>query len=176
MTEEVKNKKPLIPKSIQPFIIRAVALFMGWKLLYIFLLRPYEMPDAQLTRWVQKGAVWLLSLFYSNVGEEGSSILLNGVKSVNIAHQCNGLELIVLYIGFILCIPTKFVRMVGYIVIGTIVIHALNVVRAAILADMYYKQHAMAHFAHHYAFKLVIYFVVFLGWMMYVKKMKKNEA
>ena len=165
-----------IPKNVLRFLIRAAVLVIIWELLYNFVLRPAGIPDDQLTRAVQLGGMKVLSWFYNDVGEDGSIVILNGKKAVSIARQCNGLELIVLYLGFILCLPSTFKRMISFSVVGLFVIYVLNVVRTALLAAMYDHNHSLTDFAHHYVFKIIIYAVVFLGWVLYTKKDKKHES
>lgn len=171
MSLSIKN---VLPKSAKPFVIRALVLFIGWKLLYHLLLEKIGIPDEQLTAAVQTGTIKLLTPFFNSVTPQNTSIVINGVKSVNIAPECNGLELIVLYIGFILCLPSNWKKMSAYILIGSVVIYLLNLVRTALLAVMYYKSHSMTEFAHHYAFKIIIYAVVFAGWLLYVRKGKAD--
>ncbi|HEY9176655.1 MAG TPA: archaeosortase/exosortase family protein [Flavipsychrobacter sp.] len=171
--DKIKNS---IPENVRPFVIRAAILIAAWELLYNFVLKPSGIPDDQLTRIVQLGAMKLLSFFYTDIGEDGNVIVLNGGKAVSIARQCNGLELIVLYLGFILCLPTNAKRMILFGVIGTLIIYILNIIRTALLAAMYDVNHSMTDFAHHYVFKIIIYAVVFLGWVLYMKKPKQHEA
>lgn len=168
--------KETIPANVLRFLVRALLLVVAWELLYNFLLKPSGIPDNQLTRLVQVGAIKMLSWFYTNVGEDGSAIILDGKKAVSIARQCNGLELIVLYLGFIICLPSAFKRMLIFSVVGLTVIYILNVIRTALLAAMYHHDHSLTNFAHHYVFKIIIYAVVFLGWMLYMKQNKKNES
>ncbi|MBW7914682.1 MAG: hypothetical protein H3C54_13510, partial [Taibaiella sp.] len=66
----ISKIKNAIPENIRPFIIRAAILIIVWELLYNFVLRPSGIPDDQLTRIVQVGAVKLLSFFYTNIGED----------------------------------------------------------------------------------------------------------
>ncbi|MCB9046083.1 MAG: archaeosortase/exosortase family protein [Chitinophagales bacterium] len=166
--------KDAIPASVRPFLLRATIAVIIWELGYNFVLRPLGFPDHQLTVAVQYGAVKLLSLFYNDVVPYRSYIMLNGEKAVSIARQCNGLELIALYLGFIICLPTKTKRMLTFGIAGTIIIYVLNIIRAALLAVMYNQSHSMTEFAHHYVFKIAIYLVVFFGWVLYIKKPKSD--
>lgn len=172
----VDKVKAIVPESVRPFLLRALILLVAWNLTYHLWLKPAGVPDNQLTKVVEYGTVKLLSLFYDDVYEFEDTVYINGVNAVNIAPECNGLELIVLYLGFILCMPTNWKRMTVFSIVGSIVIYALNLVRSALLAAMYYVSHSMTDFAHHYAFKIVIYGVVFAGWMLYIKKPKKGEV
>lgn len=171
--DKVKEK---IPAHVRPFLIRGIILVVVWELLYNFVLKPTGIPDDQLTRLVQLGAMELLSWFYTSVTDYGNKIIIDGNLAVGIAHQCNGLELIALYIGFILCIPTSLKRMLAFITLGTIAICILNVIRTALLAAMYNHDHSLTDFAHHYVFKIIIYAAVFGGWVLYVKKPRKHET
>lgn len=173
MLETIKER---IPANVRKFLLRAAVLIIGWELIYNFWLKPLGIPDNQLTQVVQFGGAKLLSLFYNDISTEGNAILIEGRKVVRIAHQCNGLELIILYLGFILCIPTNIKRMLAFSIVGTAIIYILNVIRTAILAVMYDYQHSMTDFAHHYLFKIIIYAVVFAGWVLYVKKPKSHVA
>ena len=76
-----------IPANVRPFLLRAAILVVVWELLYNFVLMPAGIPDDQLTRLVQVGAMKVLSFFYTEVGEDGSKIILNGNDAVSIAIQ-----------------------------------------------------------------------------------------
>ena len=168
--QQIKKIQEVLPANIRKFFIRALILIVGWNLLYHLLLKPALIPDGQLTDLIVWGTVKVLSIFHSDVTNVGHNIYLYGVRSVNIDHQCNGLELIVLYIGFILCLPSSFKKMFSYAMVGIVVICFLNMLRCGALAWMFLNMRSVADFAHHYAFKLIIYAVVFYGWVLYSKK------
>lgn len=170
--DKTKAKKIPIPANITKLLIRAVILFSAWGILYYLFLEPIGIPDNQLTAFVVWGTVKTLALFFNEVVAHGSSIFIHGIQSVNIANSCNGLELIALYIGFILIVPSTFKRMLSFILVGSITITFLNIVRCALLAWMYLHDMNLADIAHHYIFKLTIYAVVFYGWMLYSKSIK----
>lgn len=162
----------IVPAKARPFIIKALALVIGWNLLYHLLLSPLGIPDTQLTAAVQYGTAKILSVFYADVAQHGPSIFINGVQSINIAPQCNGLELIVLYLGFILCIPSDIRKTILFALAGIAGIYILNILRCSLLGWMYYADYSIADFAHHYAFKMVVYAAVFYGWVLYTRKPK----
>jgi len=168
--EQAKKIQKIVPRSIIKFFIRGLILSVGWNLLYHLLLKPAQTPDNQLTAFVQWGAIKILSLFNHGVYGVGRSVFIRGVQCINIDPQCNGLELIIMYIGFLFCLPTNKKKMVAYALTGTLVICILNMVRCAALAWMYLHMEAsIVDFAHHFAFKLTIYAVVFYGWLLYSK-------
>lgn len=127
-------------------------------------------PDNQLTAFIEWGCIKMLSLFVASVHGVGHSVFVGNVQCVNIDPQCNGLELIVLYIGFLFCLPSNRWKMLGYAMVGTLVICVLNMMRCAALVWMFLHMNMnVVDFAHHFAFKLIIYAVVFYGWLLYSK-------
>jgi exosortase/archaeosortase family protein len=61
-------------------------------------------------------------------------------------------------------------------VVGVSSIIVLNIIRCALLAWMYYQQMSVADFAHHYAFKLIIYACTFWGWYLYSKQLRNKRV
>jgi exosortase/archaeosortase family protein len=162
----------ILPANIRPILVRGILLVVGWTLLYKYVLAPSGIPDNQLSKLVQLGTAELLSWFYPNVTQSGTVVFIDGIASVSIGHQCNGLELNALFVGFMLCFPSSFKKILIYTLAGFVAIYLLNVIRCAVLAVMYINHNDLTDFAHHYAFKLVIYAVVFYGWVLYSKKPK----
>lgn len=159
-----------MPAKARIFLFRAILLVGGWNLLYLLILKPLGIPDTQLTYAVQHGTGYLLGQLGNIISYETNGIYIDGIRSINIAPQCNGLELIVLYLGFLLCFPARTGKLIAYALPGTVMIYILNVLRCALLAYMYHNNHPLTDFAHHYAFKLVVYGFVFGGWILYTRK------
>jgi exosortase/archaeosortase family protein len=168
---EQKQQKA-IPKGVAKFITKAIVIFIAWQLLYDLILQPSGIPDKALTQVVLSGTVQMLSVFYSSVQQVGNSILIGGKPSINIEDACNGLELIALYLGYLIILPSNWKRMASYILIGVVAIYFLNIVRCSLLAYLFQHDISTANFAHKYAFKLVVYAFVFAGWMSYSKNVK----
>lgn len=159
-----------IPPGLRKFILRGAILFIVWRLLYELLLKPAGIPDNQLIQLVLWGTHKMLAPFYSDLTIQGYSLLIGGKTAVTIATACNGLELMVLYVGFLLCFPGTLKRLLLFITGGVLLTIFLNMVRCAVLAMMFYNNYELADFMHHYLFKLAIYGVNFYLWILYSKK------
>lgn len=159
-----------LPRGLKQFLIRAILLFVGWRLAYYFILEPTDFPDKQLIDLVVDGTFQVLTFVYDQLAIQGDTIWVNGRPTLTVAKACNGLELIVLYLGFLFCLPTNAKRLIAFVIAGPLIIYGLNVLRCAALAVMFYNNHYLADFAHHYIFKLVIYAIVFGLWIWYSKK------
>jgi exosortase/archaeosortase family protein len=189
----LKNK---IPFQIRLFLGKALLFFIVWKIVYGVLSFRSNTLDNILTLHVADASVWTLNNlttmsgfstseeianeFYGGdkIEYKSSSIYHNGYRVLNIADACNGLELIVLYIGFIVCMPSKVARKAYYIILGAIVIDAVNILRCVGLIYLREYYQVYFHFAHHYLFKIMVYSVTFLMWWYFSRKinLKQNEV
>ncbi|MEI8279828.1 MAG: archaeosortase/exosortase family protein [Bacteroidota bacterium] len=174
MIKKIKEQFYNLPIGVRLFLKRALLFFIGWKLLYYLVLNPTHIPDKWITDLTASGAAWVISLFHFSTRVEykvlRDNVFMNGRNVLGIAHDCNGLELFVLYIGFLLCIPTNYKRQFAFTLMGIIEILVLNIFRCVGLVTMTYYGNHWVNFAHHYAFKMVIYLVIFLMWVLYSKK------
>lgn len=174
-----------VPVSIRKFLIRGLLFFISWKALYILYIGPRGMWDEQLTQatGLQTAATLNLvratDLFSASKertqrlpGDEKqfgsvykSTLQYDGVPVLYIFDSCNGLELLVLYAGFILCYPARGRRKAVFLLAGTPLIFYINVFRCVALAFVALLKPAYLDFAHHYLFKIIVYLsILFLWW------------
>ena len=183
------NKWDKVPVAVKRFILRAAAILIAWKILYLAFLLPHRVLDNPISYAVATGTTWLLntsthSSAYYDKSETGNiptdngfapatleNIYFHGRNIVSIEDGCNGLELIVLYIGFIVCMPAATKRKVNFIITGTILIYVVNVIRCAGVAYiiLYYPKYA--DFAHHYVFTFIVYGLIIAMWLIFSKKL-----
>lgn len=184
-----------IPLPIRLFLGKALLFFIAWKVIYGVFLLDSNTIDNVLTNHVGTSSVYVLNNLtpmsgfiakeeiYSEVlaGETeehlSSAIYHNGYKVLDIAQACNGLELLVLYIGFIVCMPSNIKRKLLYIGIGVLLLDSVNILRCVGLIYLREYFHAYFEFAHHYIFKIMIYTATFLIWVRFSRKIQlKNES
>jgi exosortase/archaeosortase family protein len=175
-----------MPADVERILLRALVIFVAWKLLYHLALYPARVPDRQLTEATARSTGWLYTHLISNTAASvrdvslpeftKSTLLINNEAAIGIADGCNGLEIHILYVGFLLCIPASRTKMLSYIILGMTGIYILNVFRCFGLAWLYNNQYSIANFAHHYLFKMIIYLAVFLTWTSYSRKYFKNAV
>lgn len=94
---------------------------------------------------------------------------------MHIADGCNGLELYILYLGFLVAIPSSVKRKLFYGVFGALVIYLVNMFRCVGLAYMAIYWRDQFDFAHHYLFKVIVYGTIFLLWMGFAEKTFKSD-
>ena len=192
---KLNSLKNEIPLPIRLFLGKALLFFVLWNVIYIGFLSDSKILDYPLTTHVGEASTEILNRFSSMSGfkdvrserttiyegeyitQESSEIYHNGKSILHIADACNGLELLVLYIGFIVCMPSRFWRKVKYIVLGVIFLDFINITRCIGLIYLREYYELYFNFAHHYLFKITIYGVTFLLWMLFARKIHfKNET
>lgn len=188
-----KKKWLQIPASIRRMVILGTILLAGWKTMYTLWLEPKRILDRPLTIMVSTQTAGLMQFLwpagnYDVLSEnqfrstqptgdiEHMFILKNGKPTISIADNCNGLELMVLYAAFIVCMPGKAGRKWAFILLGIPLIHLANLGRCIGLVGMHLQWPGLFDFAHHYLFKIMVYAISFGLWVAYLKPItNRNE-
>ena len=178
------NKKD---ESLKYFFIKIIILALSMKLLHLFILGPSRIPDQFLTDLVTIGTVHLTNfinfLHYpvSWMSNAYNSATTNGITKQGVCFfliddTCNGLEIMFIYIGILLFLPTSSItRKIIFITGGLIVLIVANIVRCTALLWLYLFHHPYFDINHHYIFTFIMYTIIIAGWLLYLKKSPKNE-
>lgn len=185
---EIKSIWQEIPQTIQRFIKRAFVFFIVWKVVYMLILYPANIPDKQLRHATSWGTVQLLKWKYPEstfgiqskvmtdtifrITTESDIIFKDNKKVLGIADPCNALELYILYISFLFCFPEKIYRTIYFLIVGVLVIYIVNILRCFGVAWLNIQHSYVTEIAHHYVFKLAEYAAIFGLWMLYLRKQK----
>lgn len=174
-------------------MIKGLIIFLVWKSLYTFFLLPGRVIDKPLTDRVGRHVVVLMNKFAEgnpfNAREESKSIIYEGEQSFGtqtilyyediplsgIGDPCNGLEVFVLHLGFILAFPASFSRKAFFIPAGIVIIYAANIARFIGLIWLIWVKPGMLEFAHDYLYKGVIYLMIFLIWVAFTRNQSLEE-
>jgi exosortase/archaeosortase family protein len=198
----LSEKWKQIPRPVKLFLLQSIFLFIAWKAIYLTILLPNRVLDRPLTYAVTIGAVGTLngatrSHDYAAIGathpkkdaggrttgwEDTMDIYSHQVRALSIADACNGLELMVLYAGLIICLPSRPFRKAVFIGTGILLIEVLNVIRCTGLVLLFQHRPEYVDFSHHYLFSLLIYGAIFWLWWLFsrdpgfAKKLKLNAT
>lgn len=191
---KITNAIKQIPSPVKTFLWRALMFFLIWEFVYNVFLLPTRVVDIPLTSFVGNYTASLINIlrgdnlaycetvseYVYNEGEvylSGKAVVFLGSnRLIGIADECNGLNLVVLFIGFIVVYPSRvFIKLI-YAVIGLIAITLINILRCAGLGLIHNSYPSLTDFAHHYAFKIITYLAIFYMWYWFVKLTSKIEA
>jgi exosortase family protein XrtF len=182
-----QDKWHKVPLSVRRFILRAAIVLVVWKLLYLLFLLPARTLDRPLSHAVAHGATamlnritgtrdyWALSERGNVITDDGPTnmplddIYFRGKNIVSVEDGCNGLELFVLYTGFILCMPATWRRKLYFTLGGIVLIYIVNIIRCAGIAYMTIYYPKQAGFAHHYVFTFIVYGIIIGLWILFAR-------
>jgi exosortase/archaeosortase family protein len=207
-----------VPGPVKLFLLKGSALFFVWKLMYLGFLLPNRLLDRPLTHFVGVGTVATLNLFTHSseysvkseaderivgvdrvaIREEVERLYRGPDRILSIADVCNGLEVMVLYAGFIFCWPAGpsargsnrqpgdgtdtrqtavagassvvWLRKFKFLACGFALILLLNIFRCAALAIISQHKPEYVDFYHHYLFTFIIYGVIFWLWYLFTQR------
>jgi exosortase/archaeosortase family protein len=172
-----------IRNPIIAFFVKLIALAVVWQSCYNLFLKPIRVPDNWLTNIVTAGSGLWIKLFMApshnitwTINNPGSFIQDNGRMILSIYDVCNGLDIIVIYLAFIILLPSTFRRKLIFSVAGIAVIVLSNIIRCVSLYWIYVHYHSSFDFNHHYVFTILMYLVIFGGWLLFIKKQKGYET
>lgn len=173
-----------VPEFVRYFLIRASIIFICWTIIYQIFLLPKRIIDKPLSQLTAKATNFVYNLFNPgssrivetlNEGNFKSVFYIHGERAIGIADGCNGLELFILFAGYLFCLREATKKKLIYLVSGIAIIFTLNILRCVMLAWLNLHYINFADFAHHYLFKLIVYGVIFYIWLLYSKRSFQYE-
>lgn len=171
-----------ILKEYKPFLLFLVKFFLSYLLLttiYHYYLSQYDTKKFEtddftkiLSHQVVKSLHFVDNEVYSepNITESSVNVYYKKKWVVRIIEGCNALSVIILFISFVIAFSGKLKQTVLFLLFGSLIIHAFNVVRIASLCLAIYHLPNYSKFLHDVMFPLVIYGLVFILWIVWVNK------
>lgn len=103
-------------------------------------------------------------------------LYMNNEYLASIIEGCNSLSIIILFIAFIVAFAQNFKKTALYILAGSVLIYGVNIIRIVILAILLFHYPEQEKLLHGVVFPAIIYGMVFLLWMLWVKKLVPNQT
>ena len=163
---EFKNQQTLSP--LTRFLIKVSAIYIIWYLIYDY----YLLPDGRLDAFLSLSGVNLaggiLNIFGWDIYSEARVLAITGTNGVEIQNGCNGLELIGLYMGFIIAFPGGPIqkRMI-FLAGGILLLFVANVFRIMIFALSIYYVPTFWEQVHTYSSYFIFYPIVLTLWYIW---------
>ncbi len=157
------------------FFILAALLYLGWYLLYEFLIHPHGTLDRMLIDALTWSGGVLLQwsgheLLPEPAFDNNRYIGVQGGSFLWIGDPCNGLNVMAVFLIFLLAFPGPTAHKGWYAILGILSIHLVNAIRVAVLAHVVTINYEYLNFNHDLVFYVVVYGWVFLLWYIWVKK------
>ena len=187
LLQKLKNKKGelVFNKKVTYFFIKLFALFSLWFVCYTLFLRPGRIIDRPLTNFLTASVTKCINVlspssltpisWSENPVRPCTHLTLNNIPIFDIFDICNGIDLMFIYLGVLFLLPYPLKRKIIYGAGGVVAIIVLNIIRIFSLYFIYIYHRRVFDFSHHYLFTLLMYVLIFYGWLLFVKKSRGYE-
>ena len=160
------------------FLLVYIVLTVGYKFYLQFSDGSLYYPD-YLTHLVAKQSEAVLdSLGYNaevlpHPTEPSMKLVVNGKYLARVIEGCNAVSVIVLFLSFIVAFSGKPKATFFYILSGSVLIYAVNLIRIVLLTMGLYHYPQHEEILHSVVFPAIIYGMVFLLWIIWVNRFSK---
>lgn len=133
-------------------------------------------PDF-FTHLVARQSAAILSAFgyipYLENSEQAGGVLMSiRGYAVNIVEGCNSISVIVLFVSFVISFAQNFKKTFLFLLSGMVLIYIVNLFRISLLIIALYKYPQYQEILHEIVFPAIIYGMVFLLWIIWVRTIK----
>jgi exosortase family protein XrtF len=164
------------------FLGKFLAIYFIGNIVYGIYVESFVTKPDTVTQAVSYQTVKLLNLcgYQSSAADHASepkvAIKNNGVVVLSVFEGCNGLNVVIVFIAFLVAFGGPPKKMVIFLFIGVITIHFINLLRIAVL--FYLAQHNTQQFYyfHKYFFTATLYLVVFGLWAIWVIRFNERKG
>lgn len=167
-------------KAIIQFLLRFFGVYIVLTALYSWYLKSNQQTDvifscAPITKTVANQSKTIVELFGYDVelsqsfGELSVLFAINQHTVAKIVEGCTAVSVMILFLAFIIAFKGRLKQTVIFGVIGLLAIYFANIFRIAVLAIGIYHYPEYTDFLHGVVFPGIIYGMVFLLWVIWVK-------
>ena len=163
-------------KAILFFLLKFIGLYIVLNTVYGLWIEHYAPLPDPVTKGVTHHTAALLSLAHENVtiGEALNSpnvpLRQNGQTVVSVFEGCNSLNVMIVFVSFILAFTGTIKKTVVFGVAGIVLIYIFNLFRVGLLFYIAKYWPDNLYFFHKYLFTGLLYAMVFLLWYFWVTR------
>ena len=145
--------------------------------MYGLYVESFDLADP-ITYWVTVQSAQVIGWFADGIGVSNHEtlstvIIFNNAHSVlSVYEGCNGINVMVVFLSFLLAFPGWSKKMYWFAPMGLILIYISNIGRIVLLYLVSESLPNLYYFTHKYVFTAIIYLVVFVLWYVWVVLMK----
>ena len=170
-------------------VVRFIVLFLGSYLVltglyagYLHLSKSGNYPPDYITNLVARQSSTLIGSFgydaaiVPHEAQPTMKLFVEGQYLARIIEGCNAVSIIILFIAFVIAFAENLKKTALFIFAGAVLIYAINVIRITILAIALYKYPDQENLLHGVVFPGIIYGMVFVLWMLWVRMLSKKKS
>jgi exosortase family protein XrtF len=157
------------------FLGKFLILYFVGNLIYGVYVSSFRPQPDPLTNQVTNQTSWILNLLgYQNRTEDhlikpSTFIEYQDKKILSVYEGCNGLNVMIIFVAFILSFGPLTKTTLWFIPLGLLTIHVSNLGRIIFLFLVTLEFPRALYITHKYLFTGIIYFIVFVLWLGWIK-------
>jgi exosortase family protein XrtF len=173
----IKEFKPTIF-----FLLKFVGIYVVGNFLYGAYVTAYEPSPDPVTHWVSDHtAVVLTACGWPTVTQDRedkptTKLVHDGKNILAVYEGCNGINVIIIFVAFLIAFGPLSRSLLWFIPVGILIIHIMNLGRITLLFWVAIYRKEYLYFTHKYFFTAILYVVVFLLWMWWVRKFSSKKV
>lgn len=161
------------------FLAKFIGLYLVLNVAYGFYLDASKGHADVMTQWVTEQTATIIDTYIDEIStgpkQDLKSIFIykGSTAILSVYEGCNGLNVMVIFVSFLIAFGKIGKRMLWFIPLGIVVIHIFNLLRIILLFHVTISMPDFLYFSHKYLFTAFIYIAVFGMWALWI--MKVNE-
>ena len=169
-------------KGLIKFLAFAFLLLFGW----VFFASIFPSAVADLHYFVIRPQADICAYFLRSIGYElvqdymvadcEATLAFPDHGFICIGKGCSGLELFLLFFGFIFLMKGRIIDKLWFVPLGTLAILVLNIIRIIALSVIYYHRPEYLEFNHKYTFVIIVYGAIFGLWVLWINKFANRTS
>jgi exosortase family protein XrtF len=164
------------------FLFVFLAVYLAGNVIYGLYVEYYKPGADPVTVSITEQSVLILDAVgqpaTSTVEETSPYVLLMRDQRLvlRVFEGCNGINVMVIFLAFVLAFGGRAKRMIPYLVFGLVTIHVANLCRILLLYHTALYRPILFYYFHKYFFTAVLYLVVFALWILWMRLKIKDRA
>jgi exosortase family protein XrtF len=158
------------------FLIKFVVLYVVGNLLYGIYITSFNPRPDPVTHSVSEQTGIILNVcgyrvdVADRINKPTSDINYFGKPKLSIYEGCNGLNIMIIFVAFLLAFGPIDRALLWFIPLGLLIIHFANLCRILLLFFVAEYMPKAMYFTHKYLFTAILYVVIFVLWIWWIRK------
>ena len=158
------------------FLVKFVGIYLVGNFLYGLYVTAYEPAPDPATQWVTEQTTVVLTACgwqadtNNPVNKPITNLKYKGKNILAVYEGCNGINVMIIFVAFLFAFGPVSTLLFWFIPMGLAVIHLMNLARITLLFWVSIYMTDYMYFMHKYFFTAILYVVVFVLWVWWVRK------
>jgi len=164
------------------FLVKFVGIYLTCNVVYgLFVTSYHPRPDPVTGIVTQHTSAFLSAFGWPNtygISSDGPTTYIEtgGQRIIEVYEGCNGVNVVVVFIAFLIALGPYIRAMWWFIGGGVVLIHLANLIRVGMLYVVALSLPQYFFLTHKYFFTASIYLVVFASWLVWVKVFSRSRV